>query len=462
MGKSRKPTKTRASSAQGRNGMDSFSYYKFREAYKNIEFSDLQPDYGVHGEGILDDFVTPTPIDLWHEKPYFGRYDLNANAVYVLERNLTQLHTENTEDTILAVNFVVDAFQDLQRHFSQALTSRKIKPSFTLSNLPVAKGHVSPDSLHQEYINNLFEVFVLSYLEGNDLHRKIRNFSDFMKHFTDFFKYFGYNLPFTFSGFLGSKRCPSNVCGLILDMQSQGFSDDSKKVNNFLAKDEFSFYMASARAYGFMVDKNSPWRLVADVSSPQMKEYMMKYDTNLSENNIFEKYYVEAYAVDIEIMLKNIVSYYNNYITSRPYTSKTYHAYSAGDVGTTKEKMRTITRNTVRQKTSLKDIFRTYGIDDIMDFYFTIKCYEVGADQLLKDKESIISEAISRRKSLGLSFALSYLNGKITDTIKINLTIGTEYVKGNNEKARRLLNYRQPQNKEPNIRDVISGDYNRK
>ncbi len=284
-----------------------------------------------------------------------------------------------------------------------------------------------------------------------------------MNYFNDFIRDFGQNLPFTFSGFLGSKRCPSNVCGLILDMQPSGFSDDSKKVNDFMiGKMNFLFMPSSARNHGFLVDKNVPWRLVADISSPKMKEYMSKYDTTLDENNFFKKYYAEAYVADIEIMLKNIVSYYNNYITSRPYTSKTYHVYSPGEVGTTKEKMKTVTRNMVRQETSLKNIFRTYGIDDILNFYFTIKCYETNAKQLLKDKENIVAEAVSRKESVGLSFALSYLNNKITEQVKINLTIGTEYVKGNNEKARRLLNFRQPEQEEPNIKDVISGDYSRK
>lgn len=457
MGKSRKPTKQKAMTPRGRNGMDAFSYYKFREAYKNMTFSELEPDYGVHGQGILDDFVSPSPIDLWYEKPYFGRYDLNGNPIYLSEKKLKQLPASEA----FAVNFVADAFQDLQNYFSRALASNNLNPSFDLSNLIAVQAHISPDKLHQEYINKLFEVFILSYIGGNNLHNKIKGFSDFMNYFNVFFRDSGQNLPFTLSGFLGSKRCPSNVCGLIIDMKKETFSEDYVKVQNLL-QDDFFFYASSARSYGFMVSKNAPWRLVADVSSPQMKEYMSKYDTTLDENNFFKKYYVEAYATDIEIMLKNIVSYYNSYITSRPYTSKTFHAYSPGEVGTTKEKMKTITRNTVRQRISLRDIFATYGIDEILNFYFTIKCYETNATQLLKDKENIVAEAVTRKGSVGLSFALSYLNSKITEQVKINLTIGTEYVKGNNEKARRLLNSRKPQDKEPNIKDVISGDYNRK
>ena len=69
MGKSRKPAPTKAFTAQGRNGMNAFSYYKFREFYKDRGFPEITPDYGVHGEGF-DERLEPKPIDLWHQKPY--------------------------------------------------------------------------------------------------------------------------------------------------------------------------------------------------------------------------------------------------------------------------------------------------------------------------------------------------------------------------------------------------------
>ena len=71
-------------------------------------------------------------------------------------------------------------------------------------------------------------------------------------------------------------------------------------------------------------------------------------------------------------------------------------------------------------------------------------------------------EAVERKETLGIAYALSFLNNKITEQVKINLTIGTEYVKGNNDKATQLLNARQPKDNEPSIKDVISGDYSRK
>ena len=53
---------------------------------------------------------------------------------------------------------------------------------------------------------------------------------------------------------------------------------------------------------------------------------------------------------------------------------------------------------------------------------------------------------------------------EINEEVKINLTISTHYVKGNNSIAQEIQKARVDEkfSKEPNIKDVISGDYSRK
>ena len=459
MTKSRKPSASKAFSAQGRNGMGVFTTYKFRKFYKDEAYPEFPPDYGVHEIGFNPN---PVPIDLWYEKPYFGRYDLSGNPIYILEKNLKQIPTKNTKESFFAVNFVVDAFQDLQKHFSQALVSKKINKDFPLSDLPVAQAYVNSETLYQRYINNLFEAFILSYIGGNGLHCTINDFSDFNKHLRDYFKSFGQGTPLTFSSFIGSKRCPSSVCGLFIDLQPTGFSDDTKKVNEIMSKNDFAFFISSAKNYGFLVDKNVPWRLVADISSPKMIQYMGKYNSGLNKDNLFKTYYTKAYVTDIEMMMNNIVAFYNNYVSSRPYNSRPTSVYTSGDIGTTKEIRKTVTRNKKRNKIGIKEILQTYGIEDVLEFYFTMKTYETGATLADFARDALVREAMVRKDTLGIDFALSFLNKKITEQVKISLTVGTEYVKGNNEKARRLLNAREPKDSEPSIKDVISGDYSRK
>lgn len=459
MGRERRPSSTRAKAPVGKNGDNAFDIYKRRLLYKDAAYPDFPPDYGVHKRGFEPE---PFPIDLWYDAPYFGRYDLAANPIYVLERNLKQIPTKNKNASFFAINFVVDAFQDLQKHYVKALNSRSINPDFPLSNLPVAQAYISPDDLYQNYINSLFQVFVLNYLQPLGLHCTISNFSDFLKHFRDYLKNVGQGNPITFSGFIGSKRCPANICGLFIDLQPSGFSDDAKKYKDFLIKNDFSFFISSAKNHGFLVDKHVPWRLVADISSPKMLEYMKNYAEGLNKDNLFSSYYRKAYVTDMQMMMNNIVAFYNNYVSSRPYNSKPAHAYTQGDVGTTKEIRKTITRNKLRSKIGVREIIETYGERDILDFYFLMKTYEVGLQLTNESRASILEEAMARKEALGFSYAMSFLNKNITDKIKINLTIGTDYVKGNNDKARQLLNAKQPKDDEPNIKDVISGDYSTK
>ena len=103
--------------------MGAFTTYKFRKFYKDKAYPEFPPDYGVHEQGFVSN---PLPIDLWYDKPYFGRYDLGGNPIYLLERNLKQLPSKNANESFFAVNFVVDAFEDLQKHFLQASISKQI------------------------------------------------------------------------------------------------------------------------------------------------------------------------------------------------------------------------------------------------------------------------------------------------------------------------------------------------
>ena len=49
----------------------------------------------------------------------------------------------------------------------------------------------------------------------------------------------------------------------------------------WLEDPNWTMFTKLAARYGFVVDKNIPWRLIADLGSQPMAEYMDMYDTNL-------------------------------------------------------------------------------------------------------------------------------------------------------------------------------------
>jgi len=57
----------------------------------------------------------------------------------------------------------------------------------------------------------------------------------------------------------------------------------------------WNFYVDTCRAYGFMVDRFVPWRLVADIGSTPMLQYAQKYNFNTS-GQILSLGYTSAHA----------------------------------------------------------------------------------------------------------------------------------------------------------------------
>jgi hypothetical protein len=63
------------------------------------------------------------------------------------------------------------------------------------------------------------------------------------------------------------------MSGLIIEIAEDDYDDDFNKGYKFL-DENFQLVANIAAQYGFLIDKNIPWRLVADISSPAMQEYM--------------------------------------------------------------------------------------------------------------------------------------------------------------------------------------------
>ena len=138
--------------------------------------------------------------------------------------------------------------------------------------------------------------------------------------------------------------------------------------------------------------------------------------------------------------------------------------FSPGDVGSTKEKSQTITLNKFRKTISRDFISERYSEEDMLELYFNLRCYEINAKFSEYLKRNIIREAKKRISAFSFMDAIDFVNDKLVEETKIDLTIQTEYVRGNNRKAREITNARlgKKENREPNIKDVLSGDYSRK
>ena len=67
-----------------------------------------------------------------------------------------------------------------------------------------------------------------------------------------------------------NRRTPITITGLAIEIADVNAANDNAKMELFANSINWEFYLTAARSFGFMVDLDVPWRLVADIGSSVM------------------------------------------------------------------------------------------------------------------------------------------------------------------------------------------------
>lgn len=248
---------------KGKNNLDSFSLFEERKVYRD----NIYPP---------KEFV-PSPIDLWYEKPLYGKIDNFGNSIFVDDRFVKKL--DSIEGNVFAMNFVADAFKDLKEYYAIAAnTNRLITEGSKLVTLNPKTGWSSTNKQHVDYMKQIYQSFAGAYMSKPSRKTKLLNFDSFLGFFDDFVnKLISSSFTFTKTGFITTSYCASITSGLMIEIDDDDCGDDEIKYENYINDPNFIFYTIAAQRYGFKIDKNVPWRLVADLASPVMRKYMSNY-----------------------------------------------------------------------------------------------------------------------------------------------------------------------------------------
>ena len=184
-----------------------------------------------------------------------------------------------TEDgEVFVMNFVVDAFVDLRRYMYTAAQMNQIQTEDTkFIPLEPKRGWTSFSNKYRKYMEILYEGFGNIFLTQSRRASQLKDFKSFMKSFSDYLDTIIPNFPITATGNVLSKRYSLDTTGLIIELLDSNHGNDVIKFEEFIQDPNFLFFVGAASQFGFRVDKNAPWRLIADIKSGKMQEYMNKY-----------------------------------------------------------------------------------------------------------------------------------------------------------------------------------------
>tara|TARA_R110002110_G_scaffold27081_1_gene98897 strand:- start:27 stop:1304 length:1278 start_codon:yes stop_codon:yes gene_type:complete len=330
------------------------------------------------------------------EKFLYGRVDRNFVPFAMgTDENIKAFQKTTpagSQSGITALNFVVDAFNDLSLQFEKCALTNKIDPNDKyLSTLTVHRAYQDPQSMYRKYKNAYF-VGIANMFRKSKI--KIRNFEEFIFQLMKSLEVSAPTVPFTFPSFVKSRRCPINVSGLAVEIAAIDAGNDDEKINLFTKSKNWEFYLNACRTYGFMVDQMAPWRLVADIGSSAMIKYATKYGINQTDV-VFFRNYRPCHATYADLFVDDLLTLYNMCVKKTITESQECN----GKITTKVTQLPTYT--------SL-DLYRKFGGRYFTKLYCRIRFFEEETTYTENQKNKILRDLLGKSKQMGTSRSMIY------------------------------------------------------
>ena len=314
---------------------------------------------------IYNDFLTYAPrgpkyFDLHRKHFLYGRVDLAGDAVHTQMSdfgpsgaNLEQIYTGKT-NTEFAIDFVSEAFDDMRRYIEKMANGNHISRNSVYNRfIKVHKAwrYGDLENSYYKHVNKIYSDFVNNYLSVNARAANIRNFGDFVYSFLGYLEQSAYYFPFTKTGYILSNHCSPFISGLMIEVAGAPHGiENSNNIDTYSKNDpNYNFYVRTARKFGFMVDRNAPWRLVFNLASGAdsangegalgAKRYMVKY--GVQYENIFDLYYEKAHLKELDNIRNYMYSLYTTFYNQFPFSSKPKYTISEHVQGCNKNHLAT-------------------------------------------------------------------------------------------------------------------------
>ena len=348
---------------------------------------------------------TPIPdvklIDMNNDKLFYGRVDEKQNAIYLSSMDLTK--QLKSKKQLFALNFVADAYEAFKFQFTKAKSFRRMATDTVISP-NATKAWVNLDVEQDDYLKEVFSTTFMFYIKERK-NMQTHNVVDFVNHFKSYVSDFASNIMITKSGYLKSSFCFLRVSGLAIELSDKSYNDNIFR-NQWLGDDNFSFYKTVAAQNGFYIDKNVPWRLVADVSSPEMQSFMSRYgipESPGTASDLFERYYTKSYLTDIPDLKDLLLRTYNTFVEIFPVATLT-KINGCGKI---------VKQEITRVPTTEEEFEKSFTNKFWLETYLQLRLKEENVNLAQTRFNYILRYAESLEKRLDFNKAISYINSQV-------------------------------------------------
>lgn len=320
------------------------------------------------------------------EKSLFGKVDSNFVPIIPKSNILKSFkQLDNSAENIKAISFVADAFEAMSQQFKKSLETGQLNPNDPyLTNLKVYKGY---KNYNAEYINYQ-EQFILS-LKKNMNTRDILNFDDFIKKLIMTISNVTKFYPMSMPAYTKSTRNSFTNTGLCIEIADVPYDNDEQKISDFVNSKNWDFYVNTCNSYGFMIDTNAPWRLIADIDSIAMLGYAEQYGFNSSQE-ILMNAFITTHNLYFNQLPQRLLQMYNRMIPE--------NVIIEDNCGATTLKTERYTLQSLQEK---------YDDEYFLKFYFKLRFTEEENYFSEAQKDRIMKDCLGIAKSVDSRLAIS-------------------------------------------------------
>lgn len=256
-----RPSSSPGNIPAGSNSSDSKTIHQERVFYRS----------GVFYEGLVGNLV-----NTWGRDRFYGKINTFGNAVYPLQNKMKTTRFSKGSESFYTLGFVADAWRDFAEKMRELANNNIIHRDSPWAAPQVHKAYQSPQLMYHDYLlENVYPAFLDNVLDDRLVSSRVRDLGSFMNEFNVFMDAILFrNGPLTFSAFLEGSYASPLVSGLMIEISGDRYDDDATKAIKYRDQN-FELAANIASQYGFSIDMNIPWRLVANLSNPAMQEYMV-------------------------------------------------------------------------------------------------------------------------------------------------------------------------------------------
>jgi hypothetical protein len=328
----------------------------------------------VYDEVLPVDFFNQNFID-YNSLNRYGIVDTQNNLIIPRYEKLKPFKNSKGKQLL---SFVSRAYEGMLKDFQQQVATGQWEKNSLFRDLPVAQAFVSPLEAFDKFMTSQFRQLMPSpdkvkqQLLSIYKNRDIVDFVSFVKVFEQYVVSVNYDFPYTLVGFLEQQN---NVAFSGLQIELSGVNKNNFDQKMELIQDPaFNRYVVLAQRHGFLVNRNMPWILIADIDSTPMQKYAsIDAGIIIGTTGILQRYFHRATDLSYNFFTKYLIGSYNSIATSEPQFS-----YAQFD----KDACNGFKRIVIKRK-AVRD-FGAQATDNkalLQLLYFTLRYYECFADR---------------------------------------------------------------------------------